>query len=32
MTADMQYHPQLIGWDYLERIGASHILLTPSFD
>lgn len=32
MTADMQYHPQLIGWDYLERIGASHILLTPSFN
>ena len=30
MTADMQYHPQLIGEDYLERIGATHILLMPS--
>ncbi|MDH1043959.1 hypothetical protein N5C53_10870, partial [Pseudomonas juntendi] len=30
MTADMQYHPQLIGWDYLEQIGATHILLMPS--
>lgn len=30
MTPDMQYNPQLIGWDYLERIDASHILLMPS--
>ncbi|MDY0936247.1 hypothetical protein [Pseudomonas viridiflava] len=30
MTADMQYHPQLVGEDYLERIGATHILLMPS--
>jgi hypothetical protein len=30
MTADMQYHPQLVGEDYLERIGAAHIFLMPS--
>ncbi len=30
MTADMQYRPQLAGEDYLERIGATHILLMPS--
>lgn len=30
MTKDMQYHPQLIGWDYMEKIGAAHILLMPS--
>lgn len=30
MTADMQYHPQLVGEDYLERIGATHILMMPS--
>ncbi|MCK9812838.1 hypothetical protein M1B35_01400 [Pseudomonas sp. MAFF 302046] len=30
MTADMQYHPQLVGEDSLERIGATHILLMLS--
>lgn len=30
MPSDMQYHPQLVGEDYLERVGATHILLMPS--
>lgn len=30
MTADIQYHPQLIGENYLERIGAMHTLLALS--
>ncbi|WP_198361392.1 hypothetical protein [Halomonas sp. N3-2A] len=30
MTADMQYHPQLIGEDYLERIGGMSTLLILS--
>ena len=30
MTAGMQYHPQLVGEDYLKRIGAMRLVLMPS--
>ena len=30
MTADMQYHPQVIGEDYLERVGGMQTLLMLS--